>query len=37
VPPLVETGLSNKPLSVALQEIADGKIGWERTEEPDEE
>ena len=26
VPPLVETGFSNKPLSIALEEIAEGKI-----------
>ena len=26
VPPLVETGLRNKPLSIALEEIAEGKI-----------
>ena len=31
VPPLVETGgLKNKPLSIALQEIAEGKIVFER-------
>ena len=34
VPPLVETGFSNKPLSIALEEIAEGKIDYERTEEP---
>jgi len=35
VPPLVESGgLTNKPLSIALQEIAEGKINAERTEEP---
>ena len=33
VPPLVETGgLKNKPLSIALEEIAEGKIQAERTE-----
>ena len=33
VPPLVETGgLTNKPLSIALQEIAEGDIQAERTE-----
>ncbi len=33
VPPLVETGgLRNKPLSLALQEIAEGKISAERPE-----
>jgi DNA-directed RNA polymerase subunit omega len=32
VPPLVESGgLTNKPLSIALQEIAEGKINAERT------
>jgi len=33
VPPLVETGLRSKPLSIALQEIAEGKIDYERHEE----
>ena len=37
VPPLVETGFSNKPLSIALQEIAEGKIDYERSEEPEGE
>jgi DNA-directed RNA polymerase subunit omega len=38
VPPLVESGgLTNKPLSIALQEIAEGKINAERTEEPEDE
>jgi DNA-directed RNA polymerase subunit omega len=33
VPPLVETGgLTNKPLSIALEEIAEGNIQAERTE-----
>jgi DNA-directed RNA polymerase subunit omega len=33
VPPLVETGgLRNKPLSIALQEIAEGDINAERPE-----
>ena len=33
VPPLVETGgLKNKPLSIALQEIAEGKIVFDRPE-----
>jgi DNA-directed RNA polymerase subunit omega len=33
VPPLVESGgLTNKPLSIALQEIAEGKINAERPE-----
>jgi DNA-directed RNA polymerase subunit omega len=35
VPPLVESGgLTNKPLSIALEEIAEAKINAERTEEP---
>jgi DNA-directed RNA polymerase subunit omega len=34
VPPLVESGgLRNKPLSLALEEIAEGKIGAETTDE----
>jgi DNA-directed RNA polymerase subunit omega len=33
VPPLVESGLRNKPLSIALEEIAEGKIDYERPEE----
>jgi len=33
VPPLVETGLRNKPLSIALEEIAEAKVGYERPEE----
>jgi len=34
IPPLVETGgLRNKPLSLALQEIAEGKISAERPDE----
>ncbi len=38
VPPLVESGgLTNKPLSIALQEIAEGKIHAERPEEPTDE
>lgn len=38
VPPLVETGgLRNKPLSIALEEIADDKVTYERTDDlPDE-
>jgi DNA-directed RNA polymerase subunit omega len=33
VPPLIESGgLKNKPLSIALQEIADGKVSFERLE-----
>jgi DNA-directed RNA polymerase subunit omega len=37
VPPLVESGLTNKPLSIALEEIAEGKIDYERAEEPEDE
>ena len=33
IPPLVESGLKNKPLSIALEEIADGDISAERPEE----
>jgi DNA-directed RNA polymerase subunit omega len=33
IPPLVETGLKNKPLSIALEEIAHGDISAERPEE----
>ena len=33
VPPLVESGgLQNKPLSIALQEIAEEKVSYERPE-----
>src|SRR5919197_6716392 len=35
VPPLVETGdLRSKPLAIALQEIAEGKVAFERLEAP---
>jgi DNA-directed RNA polymerase subunit omega len=35
VPPLVETGgLRNKPLSIALEEIAEDKVTSERPETP---
>jgi DNA-directed RNA polymerase subunit omega len=35
VPPLVETGgLRNKPLSIALEEIAEDKVTFERPEAP---
>ncbi len=35
VPPLVETGgLRNKPLSIALEEIAEDKVSGERPEAP---
>jgi len=33
IPPLVETSLKSKPLSIALEEIAEGKIDYERPEE----
>ncbi len=32
VPPLVESGLRSKPLSIALEEISEGKILAERPE-----
>jgi DNA-directed RNA polymerase subunit omega len=35
VPPLVETGLRNKPLSLALEEVAEAKISAERPDEVD--
>jgi DNA-directed RNA polymerase subunit omega len=35
IPPLVETGgLRNKPLSIALEEIAEDKVTFERPEPP---
>jgi DNA-directed RNA polymerase subunit K/omega len=35
VPPLVETGgLRNKPLSIALEEVAEDKVSYERSEAP---
>ena len=38
VPPLVETGgLREKPLSIAIQEIAEDKVTAERPEEPEAE
>jgi DNA-directed RNA polymerase subunit omega len=33
VPPLVE-GLGSKPLAIALQEVAQGKVGFERIDAP---
>ena len=34
VPPLVESGgLRNKPLSIALEEIAEDKVTYERTDD----
>ena len=33
IPPLVETGgLRNKPLSIAMEEIAEDKVAYERTD-----
>lgn len=38
VPPLVETGgLREKPLTIAIQEIAEDKVTAERPEEPEDE
>ena len=38
VPPLVETGgLRNKPLSIALEEIAEDKVTYDRPESESEE
>jgi DNA-directed RNA polymerase subunit omega len=35
VPPLVETGgLRNKPLSIALEEIAEDKVTFDRPDQP---
>jgi DNA-directed RNA polymerase subunit omega len=34
VPPLAEHTTSTKPLSIALEEIAEGKVEAERIEEP---
>ena len=34
VPPLVEGTLGTKPLAIALQEILDGKVTFERPEVP---
>ncbi|HYZ11078.1 MAG TPA: DNA-directed RNA polymerase subunit omega [Actinomycetota bacterium] len=35
VPPLVETGgLRNKPLSIALEEVSEDKVTFERPEAP---
>lgn len=33
VPPMVETEMGRKPLTVAMQEIAEGKLQWHRPEE----
>ena len=35
VPPLVESGLGSKPLAIALQEISERKVTYERPETPD--
>ena len=35
VPPLVESGLGSKPLAIALQEISERKVTYERPEMPD--
>jgi DNA-directed RNA polymerase subunit omega len=38
VPPLVESGgLRNKPLSIAMEEIAEDKVTYQRDETPAEE
>ncbi|HEY1330124.1 MAG TPA: DNA-directed RNA polymerase subunit omega [Actinomycetota bacterium] len=34
VPPLVEGTLGSKPLAIALQEIAEGKVVFDRPEAP---
>jgi DNA-directed RNA polymerase subunit omega len=34
VPPLTEGGINSKPLAVALREIAEGKVAFERLEAP---
>ena len=36
VPPLIEGGLGSKPLAIALQEISEGKVTFERPEMPDD-
>ena len=35
IPPLVESGFQTKPLSIALEEIAEGKVEAERPEPTD--
>jgi len=35
IPPLVES-LGSKPLAIAMQEIAEGKVTFERLEAPDD-
>ncbi|MFM7718586.1 MAG: DNA-directed RNA polymerase subunit omega [Actinomycetota bacterium] len=37
VPPLVESGLQSKPLTIALREIAEGKVVAEQPEPSDDE
>ena len=34
VPPLVESTINTKPLAIALQEMAEGKVAFERLESP---
>ena len=34
IPPLVESGMGSKPLAIALQEIAEGKVAFEPLEAP---
>jgi DNA-directed RNA polymerase subunit omega len=34
VPPLIEGDLGSKPLAIALEEIAEGKVVYERPETP---
>ena len=36
VPPLIEGGLGSKPLAIALQEISEGKVTFERPEMPED-
>jgi DNA-directed RNA polymerase subunit omega len=35
VPPLIEGGLGSKPLAIAMQEISEGKVTYERVETPE--
>lgn len=34
VPPLVENAMGSKPLAIALEEVAQGKVAFERLETP---
>jgi DNA-directed RNA polymerase subunit omega len=34
IPPLVEGDIDSKPLAIALREIAEGKVAFERLEAP---